>query len=86
MLIRLFFGIPLTKELRGIHQTPLTVAIFQRKEYLGIYSPAEPSLHVVNLERYYRQAQEILEKTTQGRHLSNKEISLIVFPEILIGK
>ncbi|EPP37097.1 hypothetical protein CP8484711_0258, partial [Chlamydia psittaci 84-8471/1] len=40
MLIRLFFGIPLSKRLEKIHEYPLTVAIFQRKEYLGIYSPA----------------------------------------------
>ncbi|WP_375793657.1 hypothetical protein O1W69_00835 [Chlamydia sp. 12-01] len=86
MLIRLFFGIPLTKGLQVINQPPLTVAIFQRKEYLGIYSPAEVSLQVAKLNTYYHQAQKILEKVIQGKYLTEKEISLIIFPEILIGK
>ncbi|MEF9496677.1 hypothetical protein [Chlamydia sp. 04-14] len=86
MLIRLFFGIPLTKELEVINQPPLTVAIFQRKEYLGIYSPAETTLQVAKLNMCYREAQEILEKVIQGKYLTNKETSLIIFPEILIGK
>ncbi|AAP04883.1 hypothetical protein [Chlamydia caviae] len=86
MLIRLFFGIPLTKGLQVINYPPLTVAIFQKKEYLGIYSLAETELQVAKLNEYYHQAQEILQKVTQGKYLTDKETSLVIFPEILIGK
>ncbi|MEF9519428.1 hypothetical protein SBV45_00815 [Chlamydia crocodili] len=86
MLIRLFFGIPLTKGLQIFNQPPLTVAIFQRKEYLGIYSPSGTALQVTKLNMHYRKAQQIIEKAIQGKYLINKETSLIIFPEILIGK
>ncbi|QVE48686.1 hypothetical protein SBV42_02715 [Chlamydia crocodili] len=86
MLIRLFFGIPLTKGLQVINQPPLTVAIFQRKEYLGIYSPSGTALQITKLNMYYREAQEIIEKAVQGKYLTSKDSPLIVFPEILIGK
>lgn len=86
MLIRLFFGIPLSKGLENIHEYPLTVAIFQKKEYLGIYSPAQTSLPVAQLPTYYQQAQEILEKVLPEKYLSGGETSLLVFPDILIGK
>ncbi|ASD30320.1 hypothetical protein [Chlamydia abortus] len=86
MLIRLFFGIPLSKGLENIHEYPLTVAIFQKKEYLGIYSPAQASLPVAQLPTYYQQAQEILEKVLPEKYLSGGETSLLVFPDILIGK
>ncbi|SYX08622.1 hypothetical protein C834K_0140 [Chlamydia poikilotherma] len=86
MLIRLFFGIPLTKGLQVINQPPLTVAIFQRKEYVGIYSPVGTTLQVTKLNMCYREARAIIEKATQGKYLTSKETSLIIFPEILIGK
>ncbi len=86
MLIRLFFGIPLSKRLEKIHEYPLTVAIFQRKEYLGIYSPAQASLPVAKLHTYYQQAQEILERVLQEKYLTGEETPLLVFPDILIGK
>ncbi|WP_348664151.1 hypothetical protein [Chlamydia vaughanii] len=86
MLIRLFFGIPLVKGMDINPQPPLTVATFQRKEYLGIYSPQGGSIFVKELDSYYRLAQELLEQVISDKHLTDREATLVVFPEILIGQ
>ncbi|EPP36537.1 hypothetical protein BOKEGFJH_00907 [Chlamydia avium] len=85
MLIRLFFGIPLTKELAKTFAFPLTLTTFKNKEYIGIYSPAVSSLLTHEFTTHFHFAKQQLEKVLCEYYFVDKEDTLIVFPEILIG-
>lgn len=85
MLIRLFFGIPSTKELSKILTAPLTLATFKNKEYLGVYSPPISSLMICDFIPYFYFAKQQLEQVLYEYYFLDKEDTLIMFPEILIG-
>lgn len=85
MLIRLFFGIPLPKELSKLPQAPLTLAMFKNKKYIGIYSPLVSSLMTREFTTYFHSAKQQLERVLHEHYFIDQEDAFIVFPEILIG-
>lgn len=85
MIIRIFFGIPLIKELEEARTHDLVHATFQGKRYLGIYSDSGTHLEVDAINAHYLHFKNLLEKIIYENNLASLKEDIVMFPEILIG-
>ncbi|WP_201456617.1 hypothetical protein [Chlamydia sp. 17-3921] len=86
MLIRLFLGMPLPKGVPLHPVPPLVITTFQGQTFLGVRSKAGSPLFIDDLDLQYRYTQDLLYEAVPMHYKPMyKDISLIIFPEVLIG-
>lgn len=86
MLTCLFLGIPLPKDLSPKVHPPIVTTIFQGKTFLGVRSKAGDPLVLDDIDLISCSLQDFLYESVPLHYQSlYKNISLMIFPEILIG-